>query len=410
MKIWMKYLVGAILGLAIGLVLPLGDSALQSTISFLATLSIRIGRYALVPLILFSVPIATYELNEDKDFWRILGRTLAIIVASVIVFVLVGIVSAAVAAPARIPLLQDANQAAKAPNYQDILLSVFPTSLFSALSSSGDFLLPVYFLAVILGFAFSYDKLATKPAVSLFDSLSRIFYQINTFFAEFLGVLVIAVTAFNVLALRSVVKSEVYRPLLIVVCIEVLVVTFVAIPALLYFVCGKKQPYKWLYALAAPALAALVSGDVYFPLGSLTKHAKESLGIRRRINSLSIPLTIIFGRAGTALVTATAFIAVLSSYSSMGLSIGSLVWLLAAAPLLTLLLGAAPSGGALTALTALCAFYGKGFENGYLIIAPMALPLVCLGAFLDVLWAGCVSLMVAKATGQQQEKEVRFYI
>lgn len=410
MKIWMKYLVGSILGVAIALVLPLDDTSLQATLSFLAELSIRIGRYALIPLILFSLPVAVFELNEDKEFWRILGRSLLLIVVSVACFTLIGVVTTTIAKPSRIPLLSDAGSVAAAPGIKDLLLQVFPASFFSVFTDSGNFLLPVYFLAILLGFAFSYDKLATKPVVSLFDSLSRIFYQINSFFSEFLGILVIAVTVFNVLGLRMAVKSDVYRPLLLVIGIEAIVVTFMVIPAILYFACGRKHPYRWLYAFAAPALAALVSGDVYFPLGTLTKHAKESLGIRRRSNSVVLPLTVIFGRAGTALVTASAFIAVLSSYSSMGISAGSLLWILAVSPVLTLLLGAAPGSGAMTALVALCSLYGRGFENGYLIILPIAFPLISIGAFLDVLWSGCVTLMIARDSGQMQEKEVRFYI
>ena len=410
MKIWMKYLVGAVLGVAIALVVPIDDVSLRGTLAFLAELSIRIGRYALIPLILFSLPVAVFELNEDKEFWRLLGRSLLLILVSVACFTIIGVVTTTACKPSRIPLLSDAGSAAATPGIKDLLLAVFPSSFFKVFTDSGDFLLPVYFLAILLGFAFSYDKIATKPVVSFFDSLSRIFYQINSFFAEFLGVLVIAVTAFNVLGLRMAVKSEIYRPLLIVIGAEVLAVTFIVIPAVLYFACGRKHPYRWLYAFAAPALAALVSGDVYFPLGSITKHAKESLGIRRRANSVVLPLTVIFGRAGTALVTASAFIAVLSSYSSLGISVGSLLWILAVAPLLTLLLGAAPGSGAMTALVALCAFYGKGFENGYLIILPIAFPLISAGAFLDMLWSGCMTLMLARDSGQMQEKEVRFYI
>lgn len=410
MKIWMKYLIGAILGTAIALVVPLDDANLHGTLSFLGELSIRIGRYALLPLLLFSLPVAVFELNEDKEFWRILGRTFLFIVISVALFALIGVITTAALQPARIPLLSDTPQAASALGIRDLLMAVFPQSLFSALTDSGNFILPLCFLAILLGFSFSYDKIATKPVVSLFDSFSRIFYQINTFFSEFLGILIIAVTALNVLELRLAVRSEVYRPLLLVVAIEMAVVSLLVIPAILYFTCGRKHPYKWLYAFLAPAFAALVSGDVYFPLGSLTKHAKESLGIRRRTNALTLPLVILFGRAGTALVTATAFIAVLSSYSHLGISPRSLLWILAAAPLLTLILGAAPGQGAMTGLTALCALYGKGFENGYLIIVPVAFPLIAAGAFLDMLWAGCLSLIVAKDAGHMQEKEIRFYI
>lgn len=410
MKIWMKYLLGALVGVAIALVLPTGDAGLAGTLSFLSALSIRVGRYVLVPLVLFSVPIAVFELNEDKQFWRILGRSFLLIIVSVALFTLVGVVTAALAHPARIPLLADSSASGAAPNLRSLLFAVFPSSLFALLNDSGDFLLPVYFLSILLGVAFSFDRTATKPVVTLFDSFSRIFYQLNSFFAEFLGILVIFVAAAAVFSLRVGIHTDVYNPLLIVVGIELLLMTFLVIPAVLYFACGRKNPYRYIYSFFGPALAALISGDVYFALGPLTRHAKESLGIKRRSNAAVLPLALVFGRAGTALVTATAFIVVLSSYSNIGISPSSLLWILGVSPFLTLLLGASPGQGTLTALMALCSLYGKGFENGYLIVAPVAAPLAAAGAFLDVLWAGCVALMIAKKDGQMQEKEVRFYI
>jgi Na+/H+-dicarboxylate symporter len=218
------------------------------------------------------------------------------------------------------------------------------------------------------------------------------------------------VTTRNVLELRAASGADVYGPLLLTVCIEVAVVALVALPAVLYFFGGQKNPYRTLYALLAPSVAALVSGDIHFPMGSLLKHSKESLGVRRRSNALTIPLAAGFGRAGTTLVASTVFIVVLASYSKVGVSFGSILWILVAAPLTTLLLGASPGKGATSALMTLCAFYGKGFENGYLIAAPIALPLVALGAFLDALWAGSASILVARQAGQAQEKESRFFI
>jgi Na+/H+-dicarboxylate symporter len=409
MKIWMKYLMGAILGAALALALPLEDTGLRNALGFLFELSIRIGRYALVPLVLFSVPVAVFEQNEDKTFWKGMGRTLLVLVAAVAALSLVGVVVAAAVRPTRIPLVADASSIGAAPGIKDLLFSVFPESPFAALAS-GHFLLPTYFLAILLGLAFSHDRAATKSVVLLFDSLSRVFYQINSFFVEFLGVLVIAATARNVLELRSAARADVYRPLLITVGAEALIIALIALPAILWFFGGKKNPYRVLYGLLAPSLAALVSGDLYFSLGTLMKHSKESLGVRRRANALDIPLAAIFGRAGTALVTSTAFIVVLSSYSNLGVSPGSLLWIVIFAPIATLLVGASPDRGAMAALMALCSLYGKGFENGFLIAAPVALPLIAIGAFLDALWAGCASLLLARRSELSQEKEARFFI
>jgi Na+/H+-dicarboxylate symporter len=409
MKIWMKYLMGAMLGVALALAIPLEDVGLRNAMGFLFDISIRIGRYALVPLVLFSVPVAVFEQNEDKEFWRGLGRTMLVLLAAVAVLSLFGVGVAAAVRPARIPLVADTGSVGRILGIKDLLLAVFPESPFAALAS-GQFLLPTYFLALLLGLAFSHDRSATKPVVQLFDSLSRVFYQINSFFAEFLGILIIATTAHNVLELRAAPRADVYRPLMATVGIEALVVILVVLPAVLWFFGGRKNPYRILYALLAPSLAALVSGDLYFPLGTLMKHAKESLGIRRRANALDIPLAAIFGRAGTALVTSTAFIVVLSSFSNLGVSPGSLLWIVVFAPIATLLVGSSPDRGAMAALMSLCALYGRGFENGFLIAAPVALPLIAVGSFLDALWAGCASLLLARRSGLAQEKESRFFI
>ena len=409
MKLWMKYLLAAAVGAIIAFVLPANDAGISSTLAFLSTLSVRIGRYVLLPLVLFSVPVAVYELNEDKQFWKLLLGTCLILLASVMVFALVGVLTAALSHPARIPLLSDTSSTTAAPSFRGLLLDLFPSSFFGALTE-GDYLLPVYFMAILLGITFSFDKNATKPALTLFDSFSRIFYQLNSFFVEFLGILMIFVTAASIFAFRESIHTDVYTPLLIVVGVELLVMTLVVIPAVLYFACGRKNPYRYIYALLGPALIALVSGDVYFAFGALMRHAKESLYIKRRSNAAVLPLAIVFGRAGTVLVTATAFIVVLSSYSNIGISPGSLLWILAISPLVALLLGAAPGQGVLAALMVVCSLYGKGFENGFLIVAPVAAPLASAGAFLDTLWAGCISLMISKHHDPMQEKEIRFYI
>jgi Na+/H+-dicarboxylate symporter len=311
--------------------------------------------------------------------------------------------------PARIPLVAGA-EAVAVPGLKEVLRAVFTDNMFAVLGSAGGYLLPLLVLAVVLGLAFCHDRIVTKPAVTLFDSFSRIFYQINSFFAEFMGILLIAASIQALSSVLAGLNQTIYRPLLITIGMEILLATFVIIPAILWFFGGHKNPFPTLYGLAAPALASLVSGDVYFSMGVLQKHAKENLGIRRRSNALAIPFAILFGRAGTALVTSTSFIVILSSFSDLGISTSSLLWILAMTPLLTLIVGAAPRNGAMTALMALCALYGRGFNNGYLIIVPIAFPLIAAGSFIDTIWAGCANLIIARKDGLCAEKERRFYI
>jgi len=409
MKIWLKYLLAAIVGSAIALVLPASDAGASKILSTIFGIAVHVGRYALIPLIFFSLPVAVFELNEDKEFWKDLGRAAFFLVLSVMAFTFLGVLGAAIFHPARIPLVADTAAAIPVPGIEQYLDAIFPSSVFATLTQ-GDYLFPICLLAVFLGLSFSHERALTKPAILVFDALSRAFYHINAVFTEFLGILIIGVSAWSVFELRSALSGDYYRPLLLVIGVETLVMALVIVPLVLFLFLDRKNPYRYLYAILGPALAGLMSGDAYFPLGSLMKHVRESLGVRRRASAIALPMAAIFGRAGTVLVTATTFVVILASYSDLGLSAGTLLWILGAAPLITLILGTVPGTGTMTALVALSALYGRGFENGYLIAVPIALPLSAAGAFLDIIWAGVASLVLARREGHAKEREARFFI
>jgi len=409
MKIWMKLLIAAVLGSALGLLLPQNGST-EKTLGILLELAVRVGRYAFLPLVFFSVPIAVFELYEDKKLFPIIGKAALLSIASVFAAAILGAAGAFLLKPDRIPLVSESSMIESISSASDILLGIFPRNAFMALVSGGDGLAPLLVLAVILGLAFSFDQAATKPVVNFFDSLSRIVYQINSLFVEVLAIFAILAAAYNARAFQAVLRLHLYKGLLISVAAEVLFALLIVIPLVLYFTGGKKNPFRVLYGLLGPSLAATISGDLFFGAGTLMKHAKESLGIRRRSGTLTIPIALLLGRAGTSLITATSFIVVLNSFSNLGLSITNLLWLLFFVPLSALLLGAAPGRGPAAALALLSGLYGRGFETGYLLLAQAALPLLLAGVFLDSVWAGCVAWIVTRSEGMAVDREIRRYI
>jgi len=405
----MKLLIAAVLGSALGLLLPQNGST-EKTLGILLELAVRVGRYAFLPLVFFSVPIAVFELYEDKKLFPIIGKAALLSIASVFAAAILGAAGAFLLKPDRIPLVSESSMIESISSSSDILLGIFPRNAFMALVSGGDGLAPLLVLAVILGLAFSFDQAATKPVVNFFDSLSRIVYQINSLFVEVLAIFAILAAAYNARAFQAVLRLHLYKGLLISVAAEVLFALLIVIPLVLYFTGGKKNPFRVLYGLLGPSLAATISGDLFFGAGTLMKHAKESLGIRRRSGTLTIPIALLLGRAGTSLITATSFIVVLNSFSNLGLSITNLLWLLFFVPLSALLLGAAPGRGPAAALALLSGLYGRGFETGYLLLAQAALPLLLAGVFLDSVWAGCVAWIVTRSEGMAVDREIRRYI
>lgn len=406
MKIWVKYLVALVVGTAFGFVIPLPAGVYEAILA----ISINIGRYALVPLLLFSIPIAVHELHEERKLLKLSARVILYALAAVFFLTLVGLAGAFLLAPGRIPLSADANYAPSVlPTLGSLVQSLVPANALSSIFTA-EYLLPMALLAMILGLSFSFDHLATKPVISFFDSFSRISWQINNFVVELLPLPLIFAAASRMSALNSVSQLGMYGRLIVVVCMEAAIVALILIPAALFATNGRKNPFPTIYGLLAPALAAFITGHLYAPAGSLSKHLKENLGVRRRAGSLSLPLAYAFGRAGTAMVSATAFIVILNSYSSLGLGSGTILWILAWVPFTTLLMGASPAAGAASALAFLCASYGKGFETGYILVAPAAIPLLAVGSFLDTLCVGCVVSMAAEAEKYATMRDSRHFI
>ncbi len=409
MKIWLKLCIGAALGVIIGLLIPTGSVKAVEAVSFIASLALRLGRSLAAPLIFFSLAIAVYQLHEDKAAAKVHALSAGLSLAFTAGMCVFGVLSILVISPDRIPILADTQVESAAFDPAAFFRGLFPDSVASVFLSP-DFLYPAFILALFIGLALQAERVNAKPALSLFDSLSRVFYHLNSYVVEFLAIIAVALAADSVLGLRSVPDLSIYGGLLALALADAAIVALGAVPLVLYFACGKRNPYKWLYALAAPALAGLLSGDTTFCMGPLMKHAKESLGVRRRVNAVSVPMGLIIGRAGTSMVASIAFVVILRSYSSLGISFLQVLWVIGASLLLSLTLGSAPGSGALSAVINLCALFGRGFESGYLIVKPVIVPIIAIGVSLDVIVAGAVSLIAGKATGLQEDKEARFFI
>ena len=118
--------------------------------------------------------------------------------------------------------------------------------------------------------------------------MSRIFYHINSFVLEVMGLGMIALTAFLVTQILSIPELQLYGELIIVLGIDSAVVLFIIYPIFLYLLGGRKNPFRWLYAVLAPLFGGLVSGDSYFSLGFMMRNGKENLGIPRSIGSIPL--------------------------------------------------------------------------------------------------------------------------
>ena len=410
MKVWLKLFIGSLLGIFLGFFLPSDNQAVQKGIAWFAELAIRIGRYGLVPILVFSLTIAIYELRQDGQFWKLVFKTFLVIIICSVFVISAGIVVTLLFPPARIPILIEEQAEAISLHTTDNILQLLPSNMFSALVNDGIFLLPICIFAFFLGMGLSYDRNYTKPVISLVDSLSRIFYHIVSFFSEILGLVMIALSAYWAIRFHTVLKADVYRDLILLLGIFSVVLGFGILPLFLYFLKPKANPWVVLYGSLSQALAGFFSGDINFTLPVIFRQIKENLGTRRRSNTVTVTILTAFGRAGSAMVAAIAFIVIIKSYSSLGITSRDILIIAGRVFVISFLLAGHPGDGAYTALAVLCLGYGRGFEAGYLILKPLAFYLIAVGTFLDVMIASIASYGISRFSGFQEDKEVRHFI
>jgi Na+/H+-dicarboxylate symporter len=404
MKVWIKLLIGAILGIILGNFLPDSQRVMDGLV-WLEQFVLSIGRYAIIPVLIFSLAISIYELRQDGQFWPLVIKNLLLIAGISMLVIGVGVLATLAFSPGRIPVIAEEQLDVIRLDVAKNIKELFPYNMFSVLSGEGVYLFPVYVFAFFFGMGLSYDKSYSKPIISITDSLSRIFLYILSFFIEILGFIMIVLSAYWMVRFKGVLQAGIFFNLIFLLGLIAAVLGFGILPLFLYFIRPKTNPWTILYGSLGPAIAGLFSGDINFTLPVLIQHTKENFGVRRRSNVVSMALFSSFCRAGSAMVAAVAFIFIYKSYSRMGMDPSVVMSIGVRAFVISFLLARHPGDGAYTALAVLCLGYGQGFEAGCLILKPMAFYLIAVGTFLDVMIASFASYAIARLNGYIVEEK-----
>ena len=375
MKLWLKYLLGAGVGLAAAVFFsPLSERE-ASVLLFVVELAVRFVRYALMPFLFFSVAVGVFRLRGDKALDRSCVCFVLFALLSSAALVALGLASALLFKLPRIPI--SAETVAEVPTFDwhELLLKLFPYSGFQSLDE-GSYLLPCYVFAFLLGAVAAGDKSGSKEALSLFDSLAKVTYSLMAFFIDIFSVAMIAVVCNWAVGFATSAKGGSYTAVFLLLAGDFLFVALIFYPLVMKLFCPGSHPYKILLASVTALLAAFFTGDCNVALAVNLRHGREALGIRGRSNAFSMPLFSVFARGGSAMVQAVAFVQILRSYSSLGISLSSALWIALLAFVLSFALGGYPAGGSFAAVTAMCLLYGNGFKLEYLLLKNAA-PVLC---------------------------------
>ena len=174
MKVWMKYLIGMVIGVLAAILLPWNNITGSSIITFITELCIRFGRYLVVPLIFTTAIVSINKLRLSNLVLKTSIWTFAIIVISSLLLTVIGLVSVLIVKLPRIPITVDVTTEIASIDIKSLLLSLFPQSAFQTLEN-GTFLLVSFLFALMIGWTCYSDQNTFKPIYNLAYASSQLF-------------------------------------------------------------------------------------------------------------------------------------------------------------------------------------------------------------------------------------------
>lgn len=410
MKIWIRYFLGIAAGVAIGLFLE--DIEAGALIwERLAGIVVNIGLYMLIPLAFFGTAVSVHDLRENKRTIATLSKALVAIVVATIIAVGLGLFAVLFLSPGPLPVILEQPPIPDSPTIFAVLVEAFPENAFRSLIFGSESLIGAVVFAALIGATVASDNRFASLLEDVIDGLARVFYRINAGIVHLLGIGLIALVTDLVISVRELGDISFFGPLILVASVAAVVLTIGVYPLFIYLAGGRWNPAPWILAMLPAAFAALASGNSYFAGGTLSRVVHENLGVKRQIGGFIVPFTLLFSRAGSAMVASLSFILVLNSYSGLSVGMAEIGWIAGTSVVLSFVLVGVPGSGVIVLLGMLSAGYGAGLEEAFLILRPAGALLLAIAAYGDVMTAGAIVRIVAGSEYRQRiETEVSDFV
>lgn len=410
MKIWVKFILGSAVGMALGLLFPPSWASPESWLGFLVDLALRGLRWLLFPFLAVSLLVALYDLRRELRIGRVFRDLLLFGLLANFVLITLGSLVLALFPPQRIPILSRSESVPSLPAFVEIFRQALPRNVLQTLVST-ELFLPFFSLIIALAFAIQQDKREQYlPVLNLADALSRLFYRLNGFLVEVFAVFSPFLMASMILQIRAVPELALYLQAGLLLTFVVLLATLGVFPLLLRLLNHRFNPYKVLFGNLGASLTALFTGDPWASLAPLVHLSRENLGVSRKIGALAYPFLSLFSRGGTALVSLIGFYVVMRSYSSLDITLEQYFWAILASFLVIFLLPVVPAPASYLSIVVLCQWYGKGMETAYLNLLPLVFWMSALAAYTDVTVTGLVAAYLAQREGVLRQIELKKFV
>lgn len=316
-----------------------------------------------------------------------------------VVLVIIGGLVILIFKPPRIPIIYQEIDVIRPLTLEQIFLQTFPANLFNVFSQSGNYLLPITILAMLLGLTIKSESKTLQRVPQLLTEISVIFTKLLYIFLEFLGIGIIILSINVILQLRSITDLRIFYQLITLIFITTVAIIFIVYPALAVLFRCKTNPYILLKNLLSPLIVAAVSGDSYFTAPLLLQLFHQRISRNKAVPYNITLVGVLLCRAGSAFVTSIVFFVVLRSYSAIEITLIRALWVMLTIILISPIASTAPRLGIVHMFVIITGLYGNGIENDFLIIIPILPILIIIATVIDTLTVGFVGYLIADKLG-----------
>lgn len=305
---------GILLGFVLGAILnanaPLSHNAVQ-IIGFPGELLLRMLRMLIVPLVSASIvqgisSLTTNASSKDGSSEKLVFyRTISYFLSTTLVAVILGMILVSVVRPGSHSNAEGDDAPSNDVSALDSILGVFrniiPSNIIGAAAENN--ILGVITFSLVLGITLVNMDQRGKPLLDVFITLNEAMMKMVNMVMWYapLGIL-------SLIAARLAEKEDFFVVLSDIALFAFtvvlgLVIHLFGVLALIYFICLRKNPYKFYWTLLQAILTAFGTDSSAATL-PVTMNSIKAAGINEKISQIVLPLGVTLNMNGTALYEA----------------------------------------------------------------------------------------------------------
>ncbi|MCG8571921.1 MAG: dicarboxylate/amino acid:cation symporter [Spirochaetes bacterium] len=325
MKVWIKILFSIFIGIVFGILLPKDLEWIKYTLNLLSELSVN----AILYFSLLYVAVKTYlgiiHLKKENKRMIVLLYFFICVILSLFIAIIVtmGIMNIELFQPdSSLPIPQAKAFEPEQYSFDIVLKNIISDNFFAIFQGKFRFILPVYLISFIFGFATLNSDKKSLYFVEVAESFEKILDVIIRQLLEFYfigSIIIVTFLTFDNFYIFEVNNISLFLKSLLAISIATIILLIFF--SLLIVIFTKRDLKKCYSSIIGAGLIGFVTGNTAATIIPLTEHLNKNYGVADGVAKWLTPLGIIVNRTGTIIVSIIVIFSSILLYSSNNLSL-----------------------------------------------------------------------------------------